>query len=164
MSAKNGWLFTSSAFLPNRRSEPTHSFSIKSMPSSERFASGGMRKFVSQFITFWQKQKSCFHFFHSTPKKLYHVFLQTNLALSLRRGVCQERRRTHQHLVQNNADAPPVAQLRVARALQHLRCNVIGCAYERVRQATLMLAVSSPVQRLQLRTIALVVPIIRRVH
>lgn len=78
-----------------------------------------------------------------------------NLVLCLSGCGGQKGRRPHQHLVQDDAHGPPVAELRVARALQHLGGDVVGCAHQRVSQAALVLPAAPALQRLKLATPAL---------
>ena len=71
------------------------------------------------------------------------------LVLGLGGVVGEEGRLGHQHLVHDNPEAPPVAQLGVALAQQHLRRNVVGRADKAVRQAAGVLPLlAPPLQRL----------------
>ena len=60
------------------------------------------------------------------PRHDYELLPVDHLELGLGRGVGQERRLPDQHLVQDDADTPPVAQLGVALSQQHLKTNSTG--------------------------------------
>lgn len=69
--------------------------------------------------------------------------MPTHLILSISGGVGEERRLSHQHFVQNNADTPPVAKCRVATALEDLRGNIVRGADERVCQPPLVIPLAA---------------------
>ena len=68
------------------------------------------------------------------------------LSLGVRGVFGVERRCADDHLVEDDPDAPPVAELRVAGLQQDLGGDVVGRAHERVRRATQLLFPRSPLQ------------------
>lgn len=83
--------------------------------------------------------------------------------LRFRRRAGQKGRLADQHLVQDDADAPPVAQLRVAAALQHFRRNVVGRPDQRVGQTALVVLQAAALQHGGLAALGRVVPRLHRV-